>query len=230
MPNLFQRLSSGADTAERASGTLPISFQQWVDSFSFNGSQYPFVVNNGNTPQDNQEIGGDFRGYVDGIYKRSGPVFSCMAVRARLFSEARFQFQRMRAGRPGDLYGTEALKPLESPWTNGTTSQLLKRALLDVDLAGNFYAVRRGEEDPAAPAGLGDDHRRDRLGLADRRGGRRLPVPPRRARVGHGPGGAAPGVRRAFQAARRSDGELPRHVVADAGHRGDPRRQRRDQP
>jgi HK97 family phage portal protein len=146
MPNLFQRLSSGADTAERASGTLPISFQQWVDSFSFNGSTYPFVVNNGNTPQDDQEIGGDFRGYVEGIYKRSGPVFSCMAVRARLFSEARFQFQRMRAGRPGDLYGTPALLPLESPWTNGTTSQLLKRALLDVDLAGNFYAVRRGKK------------------------------------------------------------------------------------
>jgi hypothetical protein len=69
-----------------------------------------------------------------------------MAVRARLFSEARFQFQRMRAGRPGDLYGTPALLPLESPWTNGTTSQLLKRALLDVDLAGNFYAVRRGKK------------------------------------------------------------------------------------
>jgi hypothetical protein len=106
-----------------------------------------------------------------------------MAVRARLFSEARFQFQRMRAGRPGDLYGTEALKPLESPWTNGTTSQLLKRALLDVDLAGNFYAVRRGKIRRLRPdwvtiiAGSG-------LRLADRRGGRRLPVPPRRARVG----------------------------------------------
>jgi hypothetical protein len=67
---------------------------------TYGGSSYPFVVNNGNTPQDNEEIGGDFRGYVEGIYKRSGAVFSCMAVRARLFSEARFQFQRLRpAGR-----------------------------------------------------------------------------------------------------------------------------------
>jgi HK97 family phage portal protein len=68
-----------------------------------------------------------------------------MAARALLFSEARFQFQRMRAGRPGDLYGTEALRVVETPWVNGTTSQLLRRAITDVDLAGNFYGVRRGQ-------------------------------------------------------------------------------------
>jgi hypothetical protein len=67
------------------------------------------------------------------------------------------------------LYGTPALKPLEVPWTNGTTSQLLKRALLDVDLAGNFYAVRRGRKHPAAPAGLDHDRRGLGVGVTDRR-------------------------------------------------------------
>jgi phage portal protein BeeE len=143
--NLFRWLSTG-QTSERGGTVLPLSFDQWVDYMSFNGSTYPFIVNNGNTPQANEEIGGDFRGYVEGIYKRNGIVFACMAARQLLFSEARFQFQQMRAGRPGDLFGTPALQPLETPWTNGTTSQLLKRAMVDVDLAGNFYAVRRGDK------------------------------------------------------------------------------------
>jgi HK97 family phage portal protein len=143
MASLFRRLSEG-QPSERSGGTLPLSFQQWVDYFKFGGNTYPFVVNQGNTVQANEEIGGSFQGYVDGVYKRNGVVFSCMAARALLFSEARFQFQRMRGGRPGDLYGTEELRLLETPWVNGTTPQLLKRAITDVDLAGNFYGARRG--------------------------------------------------------------------------------------
>jgi HK97 family phage portal protein len=140
MANLFQRLSA----AERST-TNTLLFQQWMDSFSFNGTSYPFIVNNGNTPQSNEEPGGSFNGFVEGIYKRNGVVFACMAARQLLFSEARFQYQRMRGGRPGDLYGTAALGILESPWENGTTGDLLSRAIVDVDLAGNFYAVRRGD-------------------------------------------------------------------------------------
>jgi hypothetical protein len=87
----------------------------------------------------------------------------------RLFSEARFQYQRMRGGRPGDLYGTAALGRLESPWDERHDRDLLKRALLDVDLAGTFTRSAAAESYPAAPAGLGDDHRGLGLGLADRR-------------------------------------------------------------
>lgn len=143
MATLFRRLA-GQGVAERGGTTLPISFQQWVDMFSFGGNQYPFVVNNGNTPQGNQEPGGNFQGYVDGVYKRNGVVFSCIAARLLLFSEARFQFQRLRGGRPGDLYGTTALNILEHPWEKATTDTLLVRAEQDVSLAGNFYAARRG--------------------------------------------------------------------------------------
>jgi hypothetical protein len=142
MPNLFQRLSAGG-TSERSGGTLPLSFQQWVDYFNFGGNTYPFVVNNGNTVQGNQEIGGSFQGYIDGVYKQNGVVFACITARQLLFSEARFQFRRLRGGRPGDLYGTAALQPLETPWENATTGDLLTRAITDVDLAGSFYATRR---------------------------------------------------------------------------------------
>jgi hypothetical protein len=140
--NLFHWLSTGR-TTERGGTTLPLSFDQWVDYFSFNGSTYPFVVNNGNAVQNGEEIGGDFRGYVEGIYKRNGVVFACMAARQLLFSEARFQFQQMRRGRPGDLFGTADLVPLEQPWEGAGTDGLLTRMINDADLAGNSYIVRR---------------------------------------------------------------------------------------
>src|SRR5215207_1861546 len=143
MASLFRQLTAGS-TSERQGGTLPLNFQQWVDYFSFNNNTYPYIVHNGNQPQDNQEIGGDFAGYIDGIYARNGVVFACIAARQLLFSEARFQFRRQRTEGPGDLFGTPALEILENPWENATTGDLLTRAELDVALAGNFYAARRG--------------------------------------------------------------------------------------
>ena len=82
---------------------------------------------------------GDFEGMVKGAYRRNGVVFACQLARMRIFTEARFQFQRMRAGRPGDVFGTSALSRLEQPWPNGTSGELLARMLQDVDLAGNFF-------------------------------------------------------------------------------------------
>jgi phage portal protein BeeE len=77
-------------------------------------------------------------------YKGNGLAFSLIAVRMVSFSLVRFAYQRMRNGRPGDLFGTPSLLPLETPWPGGTTQDLLQRMLLDVDLAGNAYIVRDG--------------------------------------------------------------------------------------
>jgi phage portal protein BeeE len=82
---------------------------------------------------------------VEQAYKSNGVVFACMLVRQLLFSEARFQFRQMRNGRPGDLFGTQALGVLEKPWPGGTTGDLLTRAIQDADLAGNFFCVRRAD-------------------------------------------------------------------------------------
>jgi phage portal protein BeeE len=141
MAKLFQRLQRGG-TSERSVSTLPLSLEAWANYFSFGGT--PYMVQGGSPAQSGEKIENNFRGYIDGIYKANGVVFSCIAARQLLFSEARFQFRRLRRGRPGDLFGTESLKLLERPWENGTTGDLLTRAILDVDLAGNFYAVRRG--------------------------------------------------------------------------------------
>lgn len=122
----------------------PLTFEQWLSYFTYNGLQYPFVPSTSyGEPQE--EPSPTFEGYVQGAYKSNGVVFACMLARLALFSEARFQFRRIRSGRPGDLFGTPALSVLERPWPNGTTGDLLTRAIQDADLAGNFYAVRRGQ-------------------------------------------------------------------------------------
>ena len=101
----------------------------------------------GGRPVSGQERGdfGNFAVAAEQIFKRSGPVAALMFVRARVFSEARFQFQQMRGGRPGDLFGTSALGILERPWVNATTGDLLARMIQDADLCGNaFFAVKNG--------------------------------------------------------------------------------------
>src|SRR5690242_258433 len=79
----------------------------------------------------------------ESIYKQSGPVFALIAVRMLLFSEARFQYQQMSGGRPGDLFGTPSLSILENPWPGGTTGDLLARCEQDVSLMGNAFVTDR---------------------------------------------------------------------------------------
>jgi phage portal protein BeeE len=120
------------------------TFNDLLTQLNFNGLNYPLMT--GGAPYGKTEdIESSFTGYVNGAYKSNGVVFACMLARMMLFSEARFQFRQMRFGRPGDLFGTAALGVLEKPWPNGTTGDLLAKAITDVDLAGNFYAARRGD-------------------------------------------------------------------------------------
>jgi hypothetical protein len=118
-----------------------ISLDEWAQWFSFNQTSYPFVQTS--LGQKAEEIGGDFNGLIQGVYKQNGTVFACMAIRQRLFSQARFQFRQMIDGRPGDLFGTKDLIPLERPWPGGTTGDLLARMISDADLAGNAYVAKR---------------------------------------------------------------------------------------
>ncbi|MFF8980186.1 phage portal protein [Streptomyces cellulosae] len=68
-------------------------------------------------------------------------MFALMMVRQMVFAEARFQFRQMRNGRPGDLFGTEALRVLEEPWPGATTGDLLSRMLQHADLEGNAFVT-----------------------------------------------------------------------------------------
>lgn len=92
-----------------------------------------------------ESVSNNFSSYVQGAYKSNGVVFATVLSRILLFSEARFQWQRISNGRPTDLFGTQDLAILETPWVNGTTGELLARMEQDVSLSGNFYAVNEGD-------------------------------------------------------------------------------------
>lgn len=129
----------GLPETKRSHPALP--FETWVSLFGLDGLSFPTIRQ---TLQGTvEEIGPDFGGLAEGAFKRNGIIFACMTARQLLMSEARFQFQQLRGGVPGDLFGTEALAILERPWPNAQTSDLISRAVQDVDLAGNFFAVRR---------------------------------------------------------------------------------------
>lgn len=125
--------------------TSPLDFQDWVNTFNFNGLGYNFMPQMTNPGQPTEEIGGDFLGLIEGAYKSNGIVFACMLVRQLVFSEARFTFREVVDGRPGAFRGSPAtyLSALERPWNGGTTGDLLTRMIQDADLAGNFYGARQ---------------------------------------------------------------------------------------
>lgn len=126
----------------RFRSNAPISIDEWASWFSFAGTTYPLGIQQ-TLVGDKETIEANFPGYVRSAYQSNGVVFACMLVRMLLFSEARFQFQRMSGGRPGALWGDPRLGILENPWPGGTTGDLLSRAIQDADLAGNFYATIR---------------------------------------------------------------------------------------
>jgi phage portal protein BeeE len=108
---------------------------------------------------DREQIENNFEGYVAGAYKGSGTVFACIAARLMVFSEARFQWQEMANGRPGDLFPTSDLALLENPWPGGTTGELLARMELDASLAGNCYLTTADDDGNLGRAATGPTRR-----------------------------------------------------------------------
>lgn len=151
--NLLQSLvRRSASTTQRYdgvdfSGVDPLDF-----AWSFGGNSYMGIP--GSTGYRTETLESSFLGLVQGAFKRNSVVFACIRARLSVFSEGRFQFQRMTNGTPGDLFGdstdgrtsgSSGLRLLENPWPNGTTGDLLTRMLQDADLAGNSYwTVRNG--------------------------------------------------------------------------------------
>jgi HK97 family phage portal protein len=121
------------------------------NTFSFGGLGYPFGLTGGGITQT---IGGKatemaphtFVGLAANAYGSNGPVFSCMLVRMLVFSSIRFEWQRMRDGKPSDTFANDRnLRILQRPWANGTTQDLLVRMIQDADLAGNAYITYDGK-------------------------------------------------------------------------------------
>lgn len=93
-----------------------------------------------------EHVTDDLGGYTQAGLRGNGVVFGLELKRLQVFTQARFLFQRLRDGRPGDLYFEKSLGLLERPFVGGTTGDLLGRMLLDADFAGNHYATVLGGE------------------------------------------------------------------------------------
>jgi phage portal protein BeeE len=137
--NLLQRIS--ASPAEQRY-TLS-EYVHDVSSFYFQGLQYQGVSETYDK-RASENPGAGFDGLVEGAYRRNGIVFACQVARLKAFSQVRFMWQQMRAGRSADLFWTPELAVLESPWLNGSTAELLARMVQDVDLTGNSFTRRTG--------------------------------------------------------------------------------------
>jgi HK97 family phage portal protein len=123
--NLFFRSESRS--------TYGLSWNDYLrlfDQFAFAGNRYV-------TPA----VGVDELTALQG--QRNPIVAAAIHARMLVFAEARFQWQPYSNGRPGNLFGTEELSLVERPWVNATTGDLLSRMLVDADLYGNSYWVRR---------------------------------------------------------------------------------------
>lgn len=132
-------------------GTKPepeqrLSMNEWASMYDPLGPWRQNLMLTNQTPYERkEEPDTNFSALVNGAYKRNGVIFACCLARQLLFSEARFQFQGLKNGRPGDLFGTPELEILEHPWPNATTGEMLSRAMQDCDLNGNFFVVREGK-------------------------------------------------------------------------------------
>lgn len=138
---LANRLATGLGLAPRQQdGSQPralIDVLPWWDLES-NG----FPIFQTSLAGDRLWMSPDFIGLVERAFKRNPIVFAAVTARMHLFSEARFQYRRFVNGRPGALFGDKSLAPLETPWSGGTTGDLLSIAEGMVSCAGNFFGAR----------------------------------------------------------------------------------------
>lgn len=118
-----------------------------VEHMQFQGNTYALTglqQTYGKNPVE--RIRNDFEGLATQMYGSNSVVFSLMAVRQLAFSAVRFTWQRYNKGRPDEMFSSQALRGLEAPWPGGTTGDLLAKMIADVDLAGNSYWTRYGDE------------------------------------------------------------------------------------
>jgi phage portal protein BeeE len=80
----------------------------------------------------------DLPGYAT-LFATNPVIWACMVARMSVFSAPRFTWQRLNNGTPSEMFGTQELRLLETPWAGGTTQDLLSRVIQDADLAGNSY-------------------------------------------------------------------------------------------
>lgn len=145
---LLDRVSA-ARSGERRFGIDPwISDYLIPSSFQFGGQSYPYGTPFGltQTLAGNRatEIVQSLPGCMAAL-RMCPPAFAAQMVRALILSQARFTFRNppWHPRTPRRTFGSGALAPLERPWPNATTGELMARMEWHAGLAGNAFVFRR---------------------------------------------------------------------------------------
>jgi phage portal protein BeeE len=147
--SLLDRIS--ARTVDRSESRY--SADTWINDylipanqFSYNGSTYPFGLNTTWTADRAKEISNTLPAYMAAL-RSCPPAFGAQLVRASVLSQARFCFRNADwSPRAGRTFTTSALGPLQQPWTNATTGQLINMMEWHEGLAGNAFVTSRARQ------------------------------------------------------------------------------------
>jgi len=124
------------------------SVDDWISdltTFSFNGQSYMPGLQTYYDGQQVQQISNSLSAYMRQL-RQAPPAFAAQMLRAFVLSQARFVFRNRRTSpTPRKIFGTTALAPLEQPWQNATTGELLSRMEWHAGLTGNAFVVKRSE-------------------------------------------------------------------------------------
>jgi hypothetical protein len=131
MPSLLKRMTGGSRDI--------ISINDYIAAINQYGFHPSLETSMGTL--NAETVPNSLAGYAAGGLKGNPIVFSCMAIRQSVFSATRFRWQRLRDGKPSDMFGSPALSLLENPAPGETTQDLLARMIQYADLAGNSYSV-----------------------------------------------------------------------------------------
>ena len=136
MASLIQRLTA---RPERGEARDIVSLNDYIAAINQYG--YTPSVETSLGANKVEKITHSFAGYASRGFAGNGVVFTCMAIRQDVFSQMRFRYQRLRDGKPSDMFGTPDLRLLERPSPGETTQDMLSRLIQDADLAGNGYRI-----------------------------------------------------------------------------------------
>lgn len=94
-----------------------------------------------------KEVAHSMSAYMAAI-RSCPPAFAAQMVRAFILSQIRFTFRNppWHPTTPRRTFGTKELAPLEEPWVNGTTAELVSKMEWHEGLTGNAYVyIRPGD-------------------------------------------------------------------------------------
>jgi phage portal protein BeeE len=146
---LLERVAAARTPASRDEQRF--SIDTWISdyllpaggAFGYNGNQYPYGLNLTYPGKGIQEISSTLPGYMAAL-RTCPPAFAAQMVRALVLSQTRFTFRnRPWTPTPRRTFTNGALAPLEQPWTNATTGELLGRMEWHAGPAGNAFVTRR---------------------------------------------------------------------------------------